>query len=99
MFAYCGNNPVNRSDVEGNFWDTIFDVVSLVVSVVEVINNPDDPMAWIGLVGDAADVLIPFVGGVGETTRALNATLQTAEIIDTASDAKKVGKSVRILQI
>ena len=30
MFAYCGNNPVNRVDIGGYFWDTVFDVLSLV---------------------------------------------------------------------
>ena len=96
MFAYCGNNPVNRSDVEGNFWDTIFDVVSLVVSVVEVINNPDDPMAWIGLVGDAVD-LIPFVTGVGEVTRGIRIANGACEAIDTAGDIAKAGKKAPII--
>ena len=62
-----------------------------------MVANPYDPWAWIGLAGDAADVLFPFVGGIGETTRALKAASQAAEMIDTASDAKKVGKSEKIL--
>ena len=65
-FAYCGNDPVNRTDADGEFWDTFFDIVSLGFSIVEVAANPSDPMAWIGLAGDVVD-LIPFVTGVGET--------------------------------
>ncbi|MBQ2253423.1 MAG: hypothetical protein II328_05495, partial [Clostridia bacterium] len=63
MYAYCGNNPVNRIDSGGVFWDIVFDVVSLVASVVEVFNNPSDPWAWGGLAGDLVD-LVPIVTGV-----------------------------------
>ena len=89
LFAYCGNNPIIRKDADGYAWETIWDAISLATSVAEVVANPYDPWAWIGLAGDAADVLIPFVGGIGETTRALKAASQAAEMIDTASDAKK----------
>ena len=68
MFAYCDNNPVARVDIGGYFWDTVFDVVSLCFSIVDVVSNPTDVTAWIGLAGDAID-LIPFVSGVGEITR------------------------------
>ena len=70
LYSYCDNNPVMRVDNGGMFWDTIFDVGSLIVSVVEVIANPADPWAWAGLAGDTID-LIPFVSGVGEVTRAV----------------------------
>ena len=72
MFAYCGNNPVNRSDTEGRFWDTFVDFISLGASLIDVWNNPKDGWAWAGLGGDAVD-LIPFVTGVGEGTKALGA--------------------------
>ena len=86
MFAYCGNNPVKRVDVEGNFWETVFDLLSLGASVVEVCINPTDPWAWAGLAGDAID-LIPFVTGVGEVTRA-------AKTVDKVSDTVQVAKAV-----
>lgn len=86
MYAYCGNNPVNRNDDGGMFWDTILDVVSLVVSVVEVVANPTDPWAWAGLVGDTID-LIPFVSGVGEVTRAVRTMDHVVDTIDSAHDA------------
>lgn len=89
MFAYCGNNPVSRKDENGEAFETIWDAISLASSVVEVIANPYDPWAWIALAGDAADVLIPFVGGIGETTRALKAASQAAEITEAVSDVKK----------
>lgn len=78
MFAYCGNNPVNSSDYNGEFWDTVLDVVSVGFSIAEVAVNPTDPWAWAGLAGDLID-LIPFVTGIGETTRAIKVTVSAAE--------------------
>ena len=86
MFAYCDNNPVARVDIGGYFWDTVFDVVSLCFSIVDVVSNPTDVTAWIGLAGDAID-LIPFVSGVGEITRAAPTTL---EVIDSVHDASRL---------
>ena len=90
MFVYCGNNPVSRSDDGGYFWDIVFDVVSLVVSVIEVVNNPDDVGAWIGLAGDVIDVVVPCVGGVGETVRAANTARKVVDAADDVHDAGKV---------
>ena len=89
MFAYCGNNPVARQDTEGDAWETVWDAISLAASVADVVSNPYDPWAWIGLAGDAADLLIPFIGGIGETTRALKAASKAADVVDTAADVKK----------
>ncbi len=72
LYAYCSNNPVMRKDTGGEFWDTVFDLVSLTFSVIDVINNPDDPWAWVGLAGDLVDVIVPCVGGMGEATGAVS---------------------------
>jgi len=86
LYAYCDNNPVTRTDDGGTFWDTVFDVVSLVFSVAEVVANPASPGAWIGLAGDAID-LIPFVSGVGEIVRFARVADNTLEVVDTIHDA------------
>lgn len=87
---YCGNNPVIRADSLGHFWETIFDLASFGVSIVEVCVNPSDPWAWAGLIGDAID-LIPFVTGFGEITRSVKTTVKiTDDISDTIDAAKTV---------
>ena len=63
------------------FWETAFDVVSLGFSIWEVVQNPKDPWAWAGLVGDAID-LLPIVTGVGETTRAIKTANNLSEVAD-----------------
>ncbi len=71
MFAYCGNNPVIRKDTSGRFFETVFDIVTLAMSVIDVVKNPGDIGALAGLAGDLVD-LLPFITGVGETTKAIN---------------------------
>jgi hypothetical protein len=70
------------------FWETAFDVVSLGFSIWEVVQNPKDPWAWAGLVGDAID-LLPIVTGVGETTRAIKAANKISEVADSVKDGAK----------
>ncbi len=92
MFAYCGNNPVNREDAAGGFWDTVFDIFSLGVSIADVWNNPTDGWAWLGLGRDVID-LVPFVTGVGEGTKALGVVNK----FDDGYDASKAGKATNTL--
>ena len=90
MFAYCNNNPVAHRDSSGKTVDTVFDVISLGASVVEVIANPSDVFAWIGLVGDIIDVAVPFVGGIGETVDFARGLVEgTDNIVDAAKAIKK----------
>ena len=93
MWAYCANNPAIRYDDQGRLLDTIFDIVSLGFSIAEVIANPADPWAWLGLVGDIVD-LVPIVSGVGEATKAIGATVKVANAADTATDTIKIVKAV-----
>ena len=95
MFAYCGNNPIIRVDTNGEAFETVFDVASLIVSALEVAANPGDIGAWAGLLGDTVD-LVPFVTGVGESIRALRAAGKIADAadatIDTYRNLRKVAK-------
>lgn len=89
LFAYCDNNPIDRVDTGGDVWETVFDIATICVSVVEVCVSPSDPWAWIGLIGDIIDI-IPFVTGVGEITRAFKVADNTADLIDNVGDSTRV---------
>ena len=93
LFAYCDNNPIMHIDQGGQFWDTFFDVVSLVSSVVDVCKNPSDPWAWAGLVGDVVD-LVPFVTCVGETVKVAKTANKVVDAVDTAHDVAKAADKV-----
>ena len=94
MFAYCGNDPVIRADVSGDAWETVFDLISLGSSIIEVSCNPTDVGAWVGLVGDIIDVAVPFVAGVGETIRIVNAGSKISDAADNMNDARKVASKI-----
>ena len=70
LFSYCDNNPVMRVDSSGAAWETIFDILSLGGSILDVQHNPDNFWAWLGLGLDVVDVCVPFVGGLGEAVDA-----------------------------
>lgn len=102
LFAYCDNNPVVRVDLGGEFWDTIFDVVSLSSSVVDVVKNPTDPMAWAGLAADAVCLVTPCFTGGGAIVKAVTKAddvvdvVKVDKLVDTAKTAKKVhGNSLK----
>lgn len=86
MFAYCGNNSVTRADTGGHFWDTLFDIASLCFSIADVVSNPADIGAWSSLAGDAIDVLLPCVTGVGEFSRCMRIGSEVVEAVDDAHD-------------
>ena len=104
MFAYCNNCPIILSDCDGQTPETVFDIISLGASIVDVAVNPWDPWAWLGLLGDVADVAIPCVGGLGEAVDALKAmnviddtvdiaklTENTLKVVATAANAASTG--------
>ena len=49
-------------------------------SIAEVSANPTDLWAWAGLSGDLVDVLLPFVGGIGETVKAASTLNDAGDI-------------------
>lgn len=81
MFAYCGNNPVCRIDSNGDFWDTVFDVVSVVMSVADVVANPANPIAWASLAADVVSLAVPGFTGGGAVVKAVT---KTDDVIESA---------------
>ncbi len=92
LFTYCENNPVARIDSLGFAWETIWDAISLAAGLAELAATPYDPWAWIRVAGDTADLLIPFVGGIGETTRVFKAASRAMDTLDDVADTAKIAK-------
>ena len=60
MFAYCGNNPVNRSDPTGQFWNEIWEFIKTVAAETSAAMQTLTP-AFAGCgVAAAADGPLPF---------------------------------------
>lgn len=96
LCAYCDNNPIIRNDTSREFWDTFFDIASLVASVVDVVCNPTDPMAWAGLDTDVICTITPCLTGGGAVVRAVSKAddavdaVKTINKVDTYIDSSKV---------
>ena len=58
--------------------------------MVDVVSDPTDVGAWVGLAGDVIDVAVPFVSGVGEIARGARAINQLVDVADSAHDATKI---------
>ena len=93
QFIYCCNNPVSYSDSTGHWIETVFDLFSLGVSVVDVVINPLDPWAWAGLAGDALD-LIPFATGIGESIKGMRVIAKGADLADDTLTTIRFAKAV-----
>jgi hypothetical protein len=68
-------------DPSGHWLETVFDLFSLGMSIVDVVINPLDPWAWAGLAGDALD-LIPIVTGLGEGIKGMRVVAKGADLAD-----------------
>lgn len=88
LYVYCANNPVWYCDTAGNVFETVFDIVSLGVSIAEAIDNTKNTEAWVSVFADTVD-LIPFVTGVGEVTRAVRIADAVGDAADTIHDTQK----------
>ena len=104
LFAYCDNNPVARVDYGGEFWDTVLDVISLTISVSEVINNPTSGTAWAGLAADIVCTAVPGLTGGGIAVKAVtkadnvvDAAKAVYKAADKASDIRKATGSYEIM--
>ena len=69
---------------------SVFDVISLCVSVVDVVKNPDDPWAWAGLAADVVSLVVPFATGGGlivDVATKADDVVDLAKTIDKGLDA------------
>ena len=60
LYVYCGNDPVNRFDPSGHFWDYVFDAIFIVWGVYDFIKEPSWSKAgWLAL--DIVLAIVPFI--------------------------------------
>ena len=87
LYSYCGNDPVNRKDNGGAWWDIALDLVSIGFSIADVAMHPTDPWAWVGLGADIACTAVPFISGGGTVVRAAT---KVDDVIDAGKAVDKV---------
>lgn len=87
LFIYCDNNPITRTDSNGYFWETFFDVVSMGQSAYNLVSKPSwgnaGYLAW-----DIGATALPFVPGS-----------YTAKALKSASKIGRKGKQTRLRKL
>ncbi len=73
-------------------WGELIGTTGSCFSAAEVAANPLDPWAWAWLAGDIID-LVPFVTGVGESTKVIGATVKVANKVDDSYDVIRIVKT------
>jgi RHS repeat-associated protein len=86
LFAYCSNDPINKYDPTGHFWDTIFDILFIGWDIYNLCVNDGykDWKNWVALGADIAFAAIPFVTGGG------GQVVKVANVADDFMDIKKI---------
>ena len=72
---------------------TVLDWLSAGTSIIEVVINPSDPLAWAGLAGDLFD-LLPFVTGTGEAIKGMRIVKKGVDVADSTLTTIRITKAV-----
>ena len=100
-YAYARNNPLIYTDPDGRAIDTIYDVISLGLSLRAVWRDPSSKANWASLAVDAASVAIPGMPATGTLIRATNAAdnvVDAARVVDDVADGARVGGDVKLFR-
>jgi len=87
QYTYCDDDPENLGDPNGLFWDTLFDIGSVVFDIKQLWDHPTwENLGW--LVVDVGCALVPGLPAIGGIVRAGK---MTDKAFDAARAADKIG--------
>ena len=89
LYVYCDNNPVVRRDLQGYFWETIFDIISVGTDVAEIIIAPTDLLVWGSLGLDLVCTIVPGATGGGKAVKAIAKASEVGKVSDGAKAVYK----------
>jgi RHS repeat-associated core domain len=106
-YAYCANNPLIYVDPTGEYIESVWDIASLIMGAKSFVDNVKAGKVGaavvdgLGVVVDAAAVVVPFVpGGVGATikgVRTVDKAVSAAKVADKGADAIKVNNTTKAI--
>ena len=89
--VYSGGNPIQAADRSGYYWETGWDVASLVMGAASYVNNVsqgnygDAALDAVGIVIDAVAVATPVPGGAGMALKAVRYGDEAASLVVTGA--------------
>ena len=102
LYAYVGNDPVNRIDPDGQIPETVWDVANIVMGVGSAINNARQgnwgaaAVDIGGVVVDVAAAAVPFVpGGAGTAIQTARAERMITNAASGARRERQVAAELR----
>ena len=85
LYIYCGNDPINRVDSSGHFWDYVFDFIFIALGIYDFIKDPSWEKAGL-LVLDIGLAVLPFIPAIS-AARHLS---KIDNVFDTANAINKI---------
>ena len=74
LYSYCGNDPINRYDPSGHFWDYVLDAAFIGIGIHDFVKDP----SWSKGLWLAADIVlavlpfIPAISGIRHLNKVVN---------------------------
>ena len=89
LYSYCGNDPINRYDPLGHFWDYVFDAAFIAWGIYDLVNGGyKDWKNWVALGVDIVFAVLPFIpSGAGQVIKVGN---KIDNAVDVASAINKI---------
>ena len=89
LYAYCNNDPINRFDPSGHFWDYVFDAAFIAWGIYDLVNGGyKDWKNWVAFGVDIVFAVLPFVpSGAGQVIKVGN---KIDNAVDVASAINKI---------
>lgn len=85
-YTFTANNPVMHTDTDGRWLDTAIDLLSLGISLYDLIQDPVSLENWVSLGLDLTGVVLPGVAGLG---MAYKGGKGAKKAVSTAKNAEK----------
>ena len=95
LYCYCRNDPVNLYDPSGHAWETVFDIVFAIWSLVDFIKDPTRENAEL-LALDLLALADPFLPGGSKVITKADDIVDAAGFVNKYDEVNVLGQTMKI---